>query len=596
MLLAKLVYTVVLAGILGLVVREVWIIWFDRSIYIGKFETITDAGKDEAAGEAFAKRIAASQVMLAQQISDYQSRRGLNSPTDSTYALSGQPPVELPPKALGGVEITVQSVNIGQILSALRKYFTGPSEVRGTVTSSTGAVITAVDWPNAPSIRSSNSRLDRFLIPAQPTELAAARMVAASIAWGQASAADEQFAAYSRGQFCDFGMALAEFYARSTSTSSGAAADSTNALVLRTHAAQLKSHYGAPALFPEIYRLRADLLELLPESARQISDLAEAQDDRLSYAMLSDQLKDLAPDVKRLAALAMARPAIQYTNENGLVGIEENWKSLLNRRLADIALIASATGVIKSTTGNPVGTGFIVGPGLVMTMNHVLDAAGIYKGNTSKQPVGPSQRPGPTPCIDPMAGRCSAGQPPTQPKPTLCLGDDANSCKETLELGDLVYDGKGEGSDIVIVSFKDRPLPPRKSAPLGQKLDPSSVVGQYSYVIGYPGVDPRLPGEFVSRLLKGKPGVKRLMPGRVVTTGWDSDGSLELRTPTQEQSVRLVSDISTTAGVSGAPIVELATGKVIGVSFAGQWTDEQGKFAIAQTIPEGALKHLKPAK
>jgi hypothetical protein len=590
MLFAKLVYTVVLAGILGIVAREIWTVWFDRRIYVGKFEIITDVGKDDAAGETFSKRIAASQAMLAQQISDYQSRRGVSSPIDSTFALTGQPPVDLPPKALGGVEITVQSINVGQILSTLRKYFVTPNEVRGTVTSSTGAVVTAVDWPNAPSIPNSNSRLDRFLVSAQPSELAAARMVAASIAWGQAAAADEQFAAYSRGQFCDFGMALAEFYARSAGSPP---ADIASVALLRSHAAQLKSHYGAPALFPEIYRLRADLLDLLPESARQINDLAEAQDDRLSYAMLSVQLKDLSPDIKRVAALAMARPAIQYTYKDGLVGTEENWKGLLSRRLNDIALIASATGVIRSITGDPIGTGFVVGPGLVMTVDHVFEAAKIHRGNSNSQPPSLSTNVGPTPCMDTMSGQCSTGRPAILENPTFCLGDDAKSCTETLELGKLVYDGRKEGSNIVIVSFKDDPLPPRKSAPLGQRLDLASVVGQYAYVVGYPQADPRLPDEFVTRLLKGKPGIKRLMPGRVVTYGWGTAGALELRAPAEAQPAKLVSDISTTSGVSGAPLVELATGKVVGVSFAGQWTDARGKFAISQIIPDGALKYLK---
>src|SRR5262249_27504764 len=105
------------------------------------------------------------------------------------------------------------------------------------------------------------------------------------------------------------------------------------------------------------------------------------------------------------------------------------------------------------------------------------------------------------------------------------------------------------------------------------------LIGKYAYVVGYPFIDQRLPPEFTTRLLGTTEGRKLLIPGRIL--GFGVYGPFA-----GAESLRFTSDISTTGGNSGAPLVELSSGNVLGISLAGVWQGERGKFAYAQPIPE----------
>jgi hypothetical protein len=133
-LLLKIVYSALLIGLVGVAVRELWTVWLDPRVYIGKFDVVTESGEDSEKSDAFAKRIVAAQTILAQQLTDYQSRNSANTPSDTTYAISGMEPLLLPPEALAGIDITVQNVNLRQLLSVVRRNFLAPNEVSGQVT------------------------------------------------------------------------------------------------------------------------------------------------------------------------------------------------------------------------------------------------------------------------------------------------------------------------------------------------------------------------------------------------------------------------------------------------------------------------------
>jgi len=64
------------------------------------------------------------------------------------------------------------------------------------------------------------------------------------------------------------------------------------------------------------------------------------------------------------------------------------------------------------------------------------------------------------------------------------------------------------------------------------------------------------------------------VPGRIVSVEKDSDSAVH----------RIVSDISTTSGTAGGPLVDLQTGRVLGIHYGGQWGDNKGKFALASAF------------
>jgi S1-C subfamily serine protease len=47
---------------------------------------------------------------------------------------------------------------------------------------------------------------------------------------------------------------------------------------------------------------------------------------------------------------------------------------------------------------------------------------------------------------------------------------------------------------------------------------------------------------------------------------------------------QFTTDISTSGGTAGGPLVDLMTGQVIGVQVAGLWRGERGKFAYSKPI------------
>src|SRR5262249_4177189 len=151
---------------------------------------------------------------------DYQTRRSADAPTDATFILPGMTPLHLPPEALAGIDVTVQNINIRQVLTELRKAFRAPNEVMGNVTVREGSVLAAVDWPRAPQFANEKNGLARFLVPAQASEQAAATCIASSLSWARAASLDPKVAAYPRAQFCDFGTALGDLYALAEKASS----------------------------------------------------------------------------------------------------------------------------------------------------------------------------------------------------------------------------------------------------------------------------------------------------------------------------------------------------------------------------------------
>jgi hypothetical protein len=554
-ILLKLIYSALLLGLSTVLLRELWTVWFDPQIYIGRFEVVSETGKDEEAGAAFAKRIVSAQAIIGRQLMEYQTHSGADAPTDATYLLPGTAPLLLPPKALEGVDVTIQSVNLSQLLTVVRKGFLAPNEVRGHVTIREGSILTAVDWPRAPRSADRQPPLTQFLTPSKGSVQEAAAYVACSISWARARSAKVTF---SRAQFCDFATALGDLYALGGKASNPGGLSATEAALVRMRAAQLRTHYGSDIVFAELYRLRADLLDLLPEGVRTQSELVEAQEDRVRYAMLSPKLRDLPEEERRLRAQALARPAILLEPGKPLQA-PENWKGLLGRNETAIRAAEASTGLILHGDGSAAGTGFIVAPGLVMTATFVLDA--FWRTPSSVE----AEQPVP---------------------PRLCLGPSETSCEPALTIGDIVY--RDEESHIIIANLESHDAVLHPPLPLSAPLpEANTLIGRYVFVVGYPYPDARMPEDFVRLLLGETKGHRRVMPGRILAFGAGSPPAFG--NPESKRLPVFTTDISTSGGTGGGPLVDLTTGAVLGMSHSGRWQGERGKFAYAQPIPRAAV-------
>jgi hypothetical protein len=96
-------------------------------------------------------------------------------------------------------------------------------------------------------------------------------------------------------------------------------------------------------------------------------------------------------------------------------------------------------------------------------------------------------------------------------------------------------------------------------------------IGEDVALIGYPLYDRRNDIDAVTALFGDVFGKKRVMPGRVTSA------SATVKTG-EDEVPALAHDASCTSGTSGAPVIQLSTGQVVGVHFAGAYLERN--FAV----------------
>ena len=113
-------------------------------------------------------------------------------------------------------------------------------------------------------------------------------------------------------------------------------------------------------------------------------------------------------------------------------------------------------------------------------------------------------------------------------------------------------------------------------------LTPDELTDRRVVVIGYPASDSRNDPAVMQRIFGGILGAKRLMPGRVIGENEDRlfKGALK-------------HDASTLGGCGGAPLVDIATGDVVGLHFAGRYLETN--FAAPATAVASGLRSLDVA-
>jgi hypothetical protein len=94
---------------------------------------------------------------------------------------------------------------------------------------------------------------------------------------------------------------------------------------------------------------------------------------------------------------------------------------------------------------------------------------------------------------------------------------------------------------------------------------PEELLDREVALIGYPAADSRIPEqELMASIFRDVYDVKRLLPGRIMRD----------RTSTYEERSLLLHDCSSTGGCAGAPLVDIETGEVLGIHFAGLYLRE----------------------
>jgi endonuclease G len=198
------------------------------------------------------------------------------------------------------------------------------------------------------------------------------------------------------------------------------------------------------------------------------------------------------------------------------------------------------------------GTGFVVGQGLLMTNRHVAELFSVGLGREEL-----SFRPGLSAAID---FRRERDRPESHPFSIARVA----MVHPYWDMALLVVDGLAAVPPLTLAT-----------------ASPADLTGREVAVIGYPALDPRSNVELQNRIFRGIFNVKRLAPGK-------------LRQPADINSFgHVVSaathDSSTLGGNSGSAVVDITTGKVVGLHFAGRYLEANYAVPIHELALDGRV-------
>ncbi|MBD3185145.1 hypothetical protein GF312_22890 [Candidatus Poribacteria bacterium] len=280
--------------------------------------------------------------------------------------------------------------------------------------------------------------------------------------------------------------------------------------------------------------------------------------DKLENKVLS-QVRDKPEEVgkkhvKELEAIVLSRgrPVLFIVNGEFEEPKSLEWnKRLTSRREKIIPSIPSIGridlrfedyGGFLRNTEHHIGTGFMVAPNILLTNHHVTEVFSSADG---------SIRSGFKPVID------FAEEHGRNP-------DLEHSIIRVIKIGTSL--------DFALLEVK-----PANGHSLPEPLEyvremPEILVdgsqGTLVCTIGYPAFDSRLPAKLQARIFDGIFGVKRMAPGRLRQIQYDP-----LADDSSPRANELVSDYTSLGGSSGSPVIDLDSGKVIGLHYAGSYLE-----------------------
>jgi hypothetical protein len=265
-----------------------------------------------------------------------------------------------------------------------------------------------------------------------------------------------------------------------------------------------------------------------------------------------------------LLALMVARPAIKVSGGTFVAPRTKPWDVLdASREL--IETVFSRVGRIEVPAlpfPHYAGTGFVIGDGLVLTNRHVVQA--FARRNAEGRWV---PHTGYTARIDFDEER----QPDGETAPAAAQARTTFTVEEILGCHD--DENREQGMDLALLRVARRSLDGSATLPEPVVLSPDgqgAAQGPPAFLVGYPGRQEKNPEpSLMDGLFERIYYVKHLQPGMV----------MHVITEGRQKGI-LQHDCSTLPGNSGSCLVDLATGDVIGLHYAGV----HGRFNLAVAL------------
>lgn len=584
--LLKLVYSLIILSIVILLLAEVRRVWLEEQNRLGAFRYFEEGGEKADRGKELVLRIADRHGELLRKFalveqSDLESEQRL-VPTTSE-------PIEGAKHLLQDLDITVQEINVTDILARLRRWVGAPKEIVGAVSKTGETFRASIELSEDEYHLADESQIGKSMHFDGLVDMdEVAFEIACALIWLDAAQHEREIAVIGRQEFCDWTRQWSRYLNLSRKLArigSLPAADVDKVKEART---ALTQAIEGGASFPKFWSLRADFVELLPKEERDTL-LIEQQSDELEYlTRLLIDAKDLlkggstVETAKTYEVLARARPALLV--EHGTLkrlsqtqgpeaDIEPLWKRLfeLASSKESVRRASVATGLFRiraepsgASDGSSVAfMGFAIGEGLIATAAYNI-LGQVLAANEANQVI----------------------EIPDTVEADFVFADrwpeESDETTRRHHITRIYYVGEPGSGQLALLEIEghDTDLFP----PLDIDLDAIRNLDLRGFValVGFPHRDPRLPAEFMDALLGADGGGrKRVMPGRVV--------SLPPANAVPQLSLidknGIIVDASTSGGTGGAPLIDLVSGMLVGVNFAGHWESlKEGKFAYSALI------------
>lgn len=287
----KIAYSAVLIALVIFLTREIYGIWFDSRMYVGKFDYFTEGKADSDLSAAFPRHVLAQHHMLRSALIEEAGRRqrerpaGLPAGAEVYHRLpSTLPGIDRWQSVLSEVELKIQSFDIGKLLSQLRTWVSPPEEISGFVEKTGTVVRSSVNWPHGQAAKATTNAPEQFETGPLSGDTSAAFAIAASIVWAQAAAADKNFHKISRETFVAWALAWWDYRTIRDRNDAGHATTDDDRTRWKQARTLIDKLAPQAETYPEIWRLRADIIELAPGGKPSTEDLDLARQDRQKYA------------------------------------------------------------------------------------------------------------------------------------------------------------------------------------------------------------------------------------------------------------------------------------------------------------------------
>lgn len=292
---ARIAYSFLLVALIMMLANEIRTVWSKKKVTLGEFTYFDDGTEDGGRSAALSLSIRHHMTILnGKFLAEHARAKEENDEDGSSERQVAQiPRGEFEPgkssSLFGDLDVAVQGVNLSRLLTAIRTRVSPPDAVSGSVSRRDESASAAISWPSAPPPDSAivNNKLMRFSGTLNDDELA--ERVACSLVWSHAvGSSGNEIIKLDHASFCTFANNWSSFVDIRSLVEAGEQLTDSHITLLRSIVSAMTSLIDRNLNYSELYRLRANAIDLLPDAEDILRALA-ITDRRVFERSLEDR-------------------------------------------------------------------------------------------------------------------------------------------------------------------------------------------------------------------------------------------------------------------------------------------------------------------